>query len=470
MAEDYTYLFPYEKVPKGARILIYGAGDVGQAYLRQMKMTGYAKVIGMVDRAWDRYPKMIVPLYPPEQVGRLSFDFLILAFKMKNFAEDVRATLVQMGVPSEKIIYEGARNAVGSVLASVEETEQAGQSVRYAFEEPGLSIALKYGPGLGDAIIKKKLFEAIVRLAPTSKIDIYAPNASNIIPLIYRDEPNFHAAIDDGGAVYVDNHEKYGLSMSIFFMVQMDHVKYAVLSDAARKIEQTNEAYKLSIYPTTQNWVHFGRAKYRGWNCYNLYNYTGAFNIQGQAVSIPLDPAAEAEFQKLDLGRYITVNFGNGASSKGNQNLVSKQWPKAYFERYIAGIHRVFPELTVVQLGDSNAQKLAGADRRILGQSLEMAKYVLKNSLLHLDIEGGLMHLATQLGTKCIALYGSTQVELFSYPQNINIVAETCRGCYERYETSCACARGLEKPEGMYSITADRVIDAAVNYLEGILV
>ena len=132
-------------------------------------------------------------------------------------------------------------------------------------------------------------------------------------------------------------------------------------------------------------------------------------------------------------------------------------------------MHQRFPGLTIVQIGDRNALELVGADRRILGQSLEVAKYVLKHSLLHLDIEGGLMHLATQLGTKCIALYGPTQVELFSYPQNINIVAETCRGCYTLYENSYACARGLDRPECMYSITPERVLAAAENYLEGIL-
>lgn len=458
MVGQYTYLFPFEKIPRGTRVLIYGAGDVGQAYLRQLKMTGYAEVVGIVDRAWERYPRMIVPLYPPEQVGRLEFDYLVLAFKMKNFATDVRTTLLQRGIPTEKIIYEGARNDIGPVLAPVTKDDSATRHVRYAFEEPGLAIALKYGPGLGDAIIKKKLFQAIAALAPTAKIDIYAPNASKIIPLIYRDEPNFHAAIDDGGAVYVDNHVKYA--------VLKEHSP--ALADAARKIEQANAEYKLSIYPTTQNWIHFGRALYRGWNCYNLYNYTGAFDIQGQAVNIPLDAAAEEEFQRLELGRYITVNFGNGAASKGNQSLVSKQWPKEYFEAYIAGMHRRFPHLAIVQLGDKNALALAGADHYILGQSLELAKHVLRHSLLHLDIEGGLMHLATQLGTKCIALFGSTQVELFSYPQNINIVAPACHGCYELYENSYACARGLAKPACMYSIKPEQVVAVATTYLEGL--
>ena len=36
MSEKYTYLFPYEKIPQASRIVIYGAGDVGQEYLQQI--------------------------------------------------------------------------------------------------------------------------------------------------------------------------------------------------------------------------------------------------------------------------------------------------------------------------------------------------------------------------------------------------------------------------------------------------
>ena len=84
--QRYTYLFPYEQIPYKSNILIYGAGDVGQEYLKQMMLTKYATVLGFVDRAWDKYPQMVVPIYSPEQVGRISFDYIVLAFKMGNFA------------------------------------------------------------------------------------------------------------------------------------------------------------------------------------------------------------------------------------------------------------------------------------------------------------------------------------------------------------------------------------------------
>lgn len=80
MEDRYTYLFPYERIPQGVKILIYGAGDVGQEYLKQMMLTKYATVLGFVDHAWDKYPQMVVPIYSPEQVRSISFDYIVLAF------------------------------------------------------------------------------------------------------------------------------------------------------------------------------------------------------------------------------------------------------------------------------------------------------------------------------------------------------------------------------------------------------
>ena len=76
------------------------------------------------------------------------------------------------------------------------------------------------------------------------------------------------------------------------------------------------------------------------------------------------------------------------------------------------------------------------------------------------------MHLATQLGTKCAVLYGPTQVTYVGYPQNINIQAGTCHDCYGLYDNLDRCARGLDEPECMYSITPEYVMENIKKYLE----
>ena len=45
---DCKYLFPFELIPQNAIILIYGAGELGQVYFKQILLTKYCKVLGFV--------------------------------------------------------------------------------------------------------------------------------------------------------------------------------------------------------------------------------------------------------------------------------------------------------------------------------------------------------------------------------------------------------------------------------------
>lgn len=105
MNGNYTYLFPYEKIHQRARIIIYGAGDVGQEYLQQMRITGYCEVVAFIDRAYDKYPPMIVPVYPVEKVSTLTFDHVLLVFKVGTHVRAVAKLLLTYGIEADKIIY-----------------------------------------------------------------------------------------------------------------------------------------------------------------------------------------------------------------------------------------------------------------------------------------------------------------------------------------------------------------------------
>jgi len=471
MSEKYTYLFPYEKVPHGSRIIIYGAGDVGQEYLKQMLLTGYADVVCFLDRAFDKYHSMIIPVLPPEKVVQVKFDYIVIAMKTAIFYTDISNFLQEKGVVAEQIVHIGARGECNSLYMEESKTEET--DIDYAYKKAPISIALKFGPGLGDAVIKKRLFREIVKMAPEAKVDIYTPGGAKFIKSFYADEPNLNCAIDDGGALYAQHHKEYGLSMSIFFMIQVDHVDYGKIervntffAERIRLHVQRHREYGLSPFPTVQNHIHFRRSMYKGKNCYTFYNYTNVFHIGDQKINIPVQDKYREDYEALGLHRYITFNYGNGAAGKENKEVISKQWPKEYFENFVILFKKKYPDIEVVQLGDDYTEPISNVDRILFGKDLEIVKYILKGALLHLDIEGGLMHLATQLGTKCAVIYGPTQVELFSYPQNINIVSDKCKNCYLLYPEYYKCARGMEKPECMWSILPENVLSEIEVYLE----
>ena len=466
----YAYLFPFEKIPKGSKILIYGAGDVGQEYMQQILMTNYADLMGFIDRSYDKYPKMIVPIYAPSCLSDLEYDYIVLAFKTANVANDV-IKIISNDIPKNKIIYQEPRNSICNLI--IDENEKNEIDEGFAFEKSNLSIALKMGPQLGDAIIRKKVFCELAHMASNALFDIYAPNADKFINTIYNDQPQINKIINDGGAAYADNCDKYNVSLSVFYMISVDFFDYEKtricnqeFADKIRKHQEKNKEYGLSIYPSTQNRIHIGRAVFKGWNCYTAYKYTDVFYINDSKVEIPFDSSYENKYNKLNLKKYITLNFGNGTTSKGNKHGLAKQWPWEYYNQFIEMFKIYYPNIEIVQLGDNTTECVYGADHYLFGNSLELVKYILKGAIFHLDIEGGLMHLASQIGTKCIVIYGPTQPNFFGYDNNINLTSKQCGGCYCLYNDTLTCEKGMDKPECVWSIKPTMVIEKVKNYLK----
>ena len=472
MSAKYTYLFPFEKILKGSHIIIYGAGDVGQEYLQQMKMTGYCDVIAFIDRAYDKYPSMIIPVYPVEKVGELSFDYVLLAFKMGAHVSAVTKVLLSYGIEVDKIIYIEPRKAVDVLVVSVGDLQT--QLHDYAYLHNGISIALKYGAGLGDAIVKKKLFTELVSMAPDCNIDIYSPGVGGIIRSIYSDQENLNAIIEDGGALYAREMSHYDMAVTVSFMIDLDvlnqerlKAKNPIFTEKMRTLQEKVNEYNLSATGVTSRYVHFNRMKFLGLNYYNYLNYTGVFDIKDYFVTIPLDEMYRTEYEKLVLlGKYITVNYGSGVDASSRDNGVAKDWPIAHVEKFVKLFKDKYPNIKVVQVGSAGTLSIDGVDEYFLGENLELVKYILKGSMLHVDKEGGLVHLATQLGTKCVVCFGPTPLEYFGYNENINILAGECHGCHCLYDGFDVCARGMEKPECMWGITAEMVMDKVKNILK----
>ena len=86
---------------------------------------------------------------------------------------------------------------------------------------------------------------------------------------------------------------------------------------------------------------------------------------------------------------------------------------------------------------------------------------ILKNSILHFDIDGACSHIAAALRTKTVVLFGPTDIENSAYPENINIASSLCGACWGM----TACPLGYESL-CMKTITPDFVAKKALCYLE----
>ena len=86
--------------------------------------------------------------------------------------------------------------------------------------------------------------------------------------------------------------------------------------------------------------------------------------------------------------------------------------------------------IKIVQVGVSNHYFEESFINTAKKTSFDELCTILKNSLLHIDIDGACTHISKALGTKSIVLFGPTCAKYLGYPENINITSSLCRDCY----------------------------------------
>lgn len=101
------YLFPFSKIPYGSKIVLYGAGDIGTQYYRQIMELNYFDVIAWVDENAEKYRKMGFPVKGKKEIHLQSIDaeYIIIAINNDVVVQDIIRKFRQDKNPKQ-IIYE----------------------------------------------------------------------------------------------------------------------------------------------------------------------------------------------------------------------------------------------------------------------------------------------------------------------------------------------------------------------------
>lgn len=143
-----------------------------------------------------------------------------------------------------------------------------------------------------------------------------------------------------------------------------------------------------------------------------------------------------------------------------------KEWGFGNFQELI----NRFKNLNFVQIGSLNDQLLDGAtDKR--GLKIRQSASVIKNSILFIGLEGGLMHLARSVDIPSLIIYGGAINPVVSaYRENLNITNNPdCSPCFNSEMKLPVC----ETMKCMKGITVNYVSDKLehklneLNYMEG---
>ena len=326
--------------------------------------------------------------------------------------------------------------------------------------------------GFGDYIISSKLLDEISKIVPC-KIDVYCENVT------------FGKAVYEGREkveifpinTFYSQMWKYDLALKVEHFIHIEKQnanKIAKINPIFMdKLNKLGHGYRTYYPDVEQQWfrenIHFRRCEIKGINRWTELSHEGIFKIEDQKTWIPMREEYKKRLQELGLNekKYITLN--RGADSMGRSKMQTKVWPLEHYNDFVMLFKNQYPDIESVQVGASGNAKIRGVDKYILGESLEVTKWILKGSILHLDCEGGLVHLATQLDTKCAVVFGPTPKHFYEYPQNINMVYEGCNNCMGTHpEWAFECYKGLSEPECMYKVTPEIVMKNIKSYMDSI--
>ena len=60
------YLFPFHLVEKNSNIVLYGAGNAGKNFAKQVAITGHCNIVAVVDKNYEKAQVRDIPVYSPE--------------------------------------------------------------------------------------------------------------------------------------------------------------------------------------------------------------------------------------------------------------------------------------------------------------------------------------------------------------------------------------------------------------------
>lgn len=102
--ERISFLFPFNKVPVGKKIVLYGASKVGQTYYDQISHLNYGEIVAWIDRSYISYEKFGVKAV--ESISEIKdYDYVVIAIKAAETAKKIKHDLLEMGVEEKKIVW-----------------------------------------------------------------------------------------------------------------------------------------------------------------------------------------------------------------------------------------------------------------------------------------------------------------------------------------------------------------------------
>lgn len=453
------HLFLYEYIPKGSNIIIYGLGKQGDSYIKQIEATGYCNILGVSDENISKAEKYNYAFLRPKEIsGDIETAYVVIAIDDNFTASCLYWMFVRAGINKNLIKNIYLRQG----LFPIEEKElnliKKNSELNEANTDHIFAAVIIKG-GIGDNIISLSFGRRLLDMDKSILIDVYTDQS--MMDSVFGDEKRI-CNIFCGQEVIK---EEYDIVFSLRQLIHVDYVKWEKINyknshlfDLLKKTIEKRDREGLNDEREKDINI-IKRAEMIGINRYEMLGDQSLWDLHPDMSKLSFERMHIEDNLYEDLGCYLTVNAGSGKVPGHHSAHQTKEWEYENFVELISNIKKTYPQIKVIQIGGADSTLIQGVDKGIFGESLNYIKGLLKNAMVHIDTEGGMVHLATQLGTKCIVLFGPTPMEYYGYQQNINIKAGNCHGCMgvsSDWYTKCPLH---ESPECMKKITSKMVFD-----------
>lgn len=94
-----------DRLPKNARVILYGAGELGEKYKKQMRTRPDLKCMFCVDERYKELSTKEFPVEMPQKIFNSEFDYIVITIKNKGKAMRIKDSLLMQDIQEQKIIW-----------------------------------------------------------------------------------------------------------------------------------------------------------------------------------------------------------------------------------------------------------------------------------------------------------------------------------------------------------------------------
>ena len=346
--------------------------------------------------------------------------------------------------------------SITQIISEIEKKQQA-------LDPKKIRIAIRSVGGLGDDITICRFIFAMKQSIPNTVIDFYSIHENNYKFFQYIDH-NF-------------NYSQFSFVKSFEYDLVLDGFIPVIYRSNSSKIKQLSPKLfeycqycnfiEKNFYASKENSKHFLQRDFTEYSLMISKKFSDRLDLQNIIAdlskidfefTISLDEADV--LKKFGLRRKEYILFNRAVDELKPKH--PKLWDIKKYSELAKQLKSSFG-YPIVQIGHNDFYGIIeNIDLNLLGKTnFEELKVLLKNSLILVACEGGLVHLNHCLNGKSAVLFGPTDKKYFGYDENINIEGRGCPfKCFDRaLQWRERCILGYTPPKCIDSISVNDVFD-----------